>query len=58
MLETIKIVADTELGYMIINLSDYDKSTHIKYYENKDSSEQLEESENETPKRKSSRSKV
>lgn len=28
MLETIKIVSDTDLGYMIINLDDYDDSVH------------------------------
>lgn len=28
MLETIKIVSGTELGYMIINLDDYDESVH------------------------------
>lgn len=31
MLETIKIKSDTELGYMVINLDEYDQKIHKAY---------------------------
>lgn len=32
MLETIKIKADTDIGYMVINLVEYDQKIHRAYY--------------------------
>lgn len=37
-LKTLKIISDTELGYQIINESDYDSSTH-KLFDSDDSDE-------------------